>query len=70
MQFFLIFLAFIFAVCVEILKPGLKKLQEKQTKMKVGNFRISSEMNFRYHSENCGAIFAIIAKFRYDSENL
>ena len=68
---------------MEILKPGLKKLQEKQAKMKIGNFRNYSE-NFAIlaklifviiakislYSENCGAIFAIIAKFHYDSENL
>ena len=29
-----------------------------------------SQRNFRNHSENHNGIFAIIAKFRYDSENM
>ena len=54
MQFFLIFLALIFVVCVQILKVGMKKWQSGAT----GNFRKHSEnfvvvakIDFRYHRE-------------------
>ena len=52
---------------MQILKTGMKKWQAGRSR------KISqSQRNFRIHSENFAfiAIFAIIAKFRYGSENV
>ena len=61
MQFFLIFLILIFTVCVQILKPGLKKWKQQHEE----KFHSHSKIFAKAAKCWCSGNFTSIAKFRY-----